>query len=69
MEIITKARGKIEISEDKLLTIPEGLFGFEKYTKFALLESEYDPFLWLQSTEEPNVEFLIVDPFLIRTEY
>lgn len=69
MEIITKARGKIEISEDSLLTIPEGLFGFEDYTKFALIESEYDPFLWLQSVEEPNVAFLIVDPFLISTEY
>ena len=69
MEVITKARGKIEISEDKLLTIPEGLFGFEDYTKYALIESEYDPFLWLQSVEEPNVAFLIVDPFLISTEY
>ncbi|MCR5436479.1 MAG: flagellar assembly protein FliW [Treponema sp.] len=69
MELVTKARGKIEISEDQLLEIPEGLFGFEDYTKFALVDSEYEPFLWLQSTEEKNLAFLIVDPFLICHDY
>lgn len=69
MEIVTKARGKIEIAEDRLLTIPEGLFGFEKYTKYALVDSDYEPFLWLQSCEDPNLAFLIVDPFLICSEY
>lgn len=69
MEIITKARGKIEVSDDKLLTIPEGLFGFENFTKFAIIESEYEPFLWLQSVEDQNLAFLIVDPFLICSDY
>ena len=69
MEVITKAYGKIDVAESKLLELPEGLFGFENYTKFALLESEYEPFLWLQSTEEANLAFLIVDPFLICPSY
>ena len=69
MELITKARGKIEITEDRLITIPAGLFGFEQYTKYALVDSDYEPFLWLQSCEDPNLAFLIVDPFLICSEY
>ncbi|MCR5286039.1 MAG: flagellar assembly protein FliW [Treponema sp.] len=69
MEIMTKAKGKIEISEENLLTIPEGLFGFEDFTKFALVNSDYEPFIWLQSTENPNLAFLIVDPFLISSNY
>jgi len=69
MEIITKAKGKIEISEDCLLTIPEGLFGFEELKNYALVDSDYDPFIWLQSCDDPNVAFLIVDPFLICSEY
>jgi len=69
MEILTKARGKIDVSEDRLLTIPEGLFGFEKFTKYALVDSDYEPFLWLQSCENPNLAFLIVDPFIICSEY
>jgi len=69
MEITTKANGKKEVSEDKLLTIPEGLFGFEQYTKYAIIDSEYEPFLWLQSIEDSNLAFLIVDPFLICGDY
>ena len=69
MELITKARGKITVSEDHLITIPEGLFGFEEYIKYALVDSDYEPFIWLQSCENPNLAFLIVDPFLICNEY
>ncbi|MCR4579337.1 MAG: flagellar assembly protein FliW [Treponema sp.] len=69
MEIFSKAKGKIEVKEDRLITIPDGLFGFETYTKYALVDSDYDPFLWLQSCEDPNLAFLIVDPFLISSDY
>jgi flagellar assembly factor FliW len=69
MEIFSKAKGKIEVSEDRLISIPDGLFGFEKYTKYALVDSDYEPFLWLQSCEDPNLAFLIVDPFLISSNY
>lgn len=69
MELMTKSKGKIEISQDRLLTIPEGLFGFEEFTKFALVDSDYEPFIWLQSIENPNLAFLIVDPFLISSTY
>ncbi len=69
MKVETKACGVKEVSEDKLLTIPEGLFGFEDYTKYAIIDSEYEPFLWLQSTEEKNLAFLIIDPFLISDDY
>ena len=69
MEVMTKAKGRIDIPEEKILTIPEGLFGFEQYTKFALCDSDYEPFLWLQSLEDMNLAFLIVDPFLISNDY
>jgi len=69
MELVTKACGKINVSEERLVTIPEGLFGFEQYTKYALIDSEYEPFLWLQSCDDPNLAFLIIDPFLICSDY
>ena len=62
MEIYSNARGKIEVKEDRLISIPEGLFGFENYTKYALVDSDYEPFIWLQSCEDPN-------PFLISSDY
>ena len=48
MEIETKAIGKVEITEEQKLTLPEGIIGFEEYKKFALIDSEYEPFVWLQ---------------------
>ena len=69
MELVTKARGKITVTSEQLIDIPEGLFGFEKYTKYAIVDSDYEPFLWLQSCEEPDLAFLIVDPFLICSYY
>ena len=69
MEIFSKAKGKIDVTEDRLITIPDGLFGFESYTKYALVDSDYEPFLWLQSCQDPNLAFLIVDPFLISSDY
>lgn len=69
MEVKTKANGIVNVDEKQLVTFPEGLLGFEKYTKFALIDSEYKPFIWLQSTEESNLAFLMIDPFLICSDY
>ena len=65
MEIETKAIGTVTITDEQKLTLPEGIIGFEEYKKFALIDSEYEPFVWLQSLEEKNLAFLIVDPFLL----
>ena len=69
MEVVTKTNGIIEVSDDKILTFDEGLYGFEEYKKFALIDSEYEPFIWLQSIENQNLAFLIIDPFLVCSSY
>ena len=69
MEVDTKANGIVEIEEKQIVTFPEGIMGFEQYHKYALINSEYEPFIWLQSLEEKNLAFLLIDPFLISSEY
>lgn len=69
MEVRTKVLGTVSIDEEQKLTIPQGLFGFEQYTEYALLPSGYDPFFWLQSLEDEGLAFLVVDPFLLRSDY
>ncbi len=69
MEVLTREKGKVDVAAENLLTIPEGLFGFEMYSKYALIDSEYMPFIWLQSCEDSNLAFLIVDPFRICADY
>ena len=69
MQVSTKTKGMVEVSEEQLITIPSGLFGFEEYTGFALIDSEYQPFIWLQSLQDKNLAFLLIDPFLICDDY
>ncbi|MDR3312475.1 MAG: flagellar assembly protein FliW [Spirochaetaceae bacterium] len=73
MEIITKINAKdggtVTIAEKQRFVFPEGLFGFEEFTDYALINSDYEPFLWFQSLQEPALAFLVVDPFVIRPDY
>ena len=69
MDVVTKSGEVVKITEKQVYTFPNGLLGFENFKKFALIESEYEPFFWLQSLDEKNLAFLLVDPFLISTSY
>ena len=69
MEVKTKTMGKVNVADDKIIDFPYGLLGFEDYHKFALIESEYKPFYWMQSVDEQNLAFLIIDPFIIAEDY
>lgn len=69
MDVKTKIGTVVTVSEKQILKIPEGLFGFESYKEYAIFDSEFPPFMWMQSTEEEALAFLIVDPFLICDDY
>src|SRR5574344_1265774 len=69
MDVKTKIGTTVSVDENHILNFPEGLFGFELYHNYAIFDSEYSPFMWMQSLEDSNLAFLIVDPFLICSDY
>ena len=69
MQVETKTMGTVTVDENQIITFPNGLYGFEEYHRYAILEAEYQPFYWLQSLDETNLAFIIVDPFLIISDY
>lgn len=71
MQLNTKHFGTVEIEESGIITFGEGLPGFEKSKKFVLLASgdESSPFKWLQSVDDPQLAFALVDPFVIKKDY
>jgi len=69
MKVDTKAYGPMEFDEKQKVTIPLGLFGFEDYTEYVLFDSENLPFLWLQSVDERDIAFVLINPFLFRKDY
>ncbi len=69
MQIKTKTMGLVEISEEQLIKIPAGIFGFEDYTEYALIDCRIKPFIWLQSLDESALAFLMIDPFIINPDF
>lgn len=70
MKISTRRFGDIHIDAGKILTMPEGLPGFPGFDHFVVIEDKKTvPFCWLQSTQEPNLALVIMDPFLFMPDY
>lgn len=66
MLVNTTRFGQITITEDDLLTFPEGLLGFSDCRKFVLLDDPNDEiFAWMQSCEDPDIAFPVLEPELI----
>ena len=68
-KIKTKPFGEIEVDESQEIYFPDGLFGFEKYKKYYLLENPDSPFVWLQSSEEPSLAFVMIQPIEFKKDY
>ncbi len=70
MNVETTRFGMVEIDEDRIITVPSGLLGFAAYKHYALLQPDQDSaFFWLQSTEAPELAFVVTDPSLWVPDY
>jgi len=69
MKVETKAYGLIEVNENQKVTIPQGLYGFEEYKEYVILDAEHQPFIWLQSVDAQEIAFILINPFLFRKDY
>ena len=58
------------INGDAILHIPEGMLGFSRLTRYVLIEEEgLHPFLRLQSLDDPDLAFPVVDAHLVDPDY
>lgn len=63
MEIDTTRFGRIELSGDGVLTVPNGVFGFEDCRRWVTLDEATNPaVVWLQSVDRPDLAFALVSP-------
>jgi flagellar assembly factor FliW len=73
LEIRTTRYGELEtiqVSTDTLIAFPDGVPGFERHMRFALIEDpKLAPFSWLQSLHDPLVGFLVIEPGLLVSDY
>ena len=70
MKVNTTRFGEVDITEDKIFAFRHGLPGFPAEKSFALLPYQADsPFSFLQSVTDPDLTFLVVDPFIYFPDY
>jgi flagellar assembly factor FliW len=70
MKIETSRFGEIDIDEESVVTMPEGMLGFSDVNQYVLIQHQQgSPFVWYQSVDEPNLAFLVTDPFSFFPEY
>jgi flagellar assembly factor FliW len=71
MKLSTAYFGEIEIQEEQIIHFPHGLFAFEDQKRFVLIPCEDTeiPMAWLQSLDDPDLAFVVMNPFVFRTDY
>jgi len=63
--------GTQDIDPESILTFPQGMPGFENITRYKLFheDKERPVAFWLQSIDDPNVAFSVVDPAVFGLNY
>lgn len=71
MKIQTDYYGEVEYDQEDVVTLAEGLFGFPdlKYYLPLCLGDEDDPMILFQSTEQPEVAFMLINPIFLCPDY
>ncbi len=71
MILETKHFGRIEVEEEKAILFPRGLVAFEEMKRYVLIDNNKGevPLSWLQSLENPDLSFVVINPFYIKKDY
>jgi flagellar assembly factor FliW len=68
--IKTTRFGEISVDDECILSFPRGLYGFEQYTEYCLIDAdEKSSFKWLQSTQEASLALVVASPFDFFPDY
>jgi flagellar assembly factor FliW len=70
MRIETTRFGTIDVNDQSILQMPDGMLGFEYCTRFVLIEDiPESAFKWLQAVDDAAVAFIVINPADFFPEY
>lgn len=73
MKANTRMFGAIDIPDEKIIVLESGIIGFPDMQHFALIfDTEKEgggKIKWLQSMDEPEAAFPVLDPTVIKEDY
>lgn len=69
VKVPSRLFGPIKVTPDRLFFFPTGLLGFTGESRYVLLPANREGVFWLQSADDGNLAFLVVDPFRFFEDY
>ena len=72
MKYTSSRLGEFDLQNDEVFHFTNGLYGFEREKRFAVLPFDKEiesPLEWLQSLQNPDLAFIITDPVLFINDY
>jgi flagellar assembly factor FliW len=68
LKMATTRFGEIEVGADTVITFPQGLVGLPQLHRFVLIEGK-GPFQWMQSLDNPDATFVVIDSDEVVSDY
>ena len=62
MNVMTLRFGEIDIDENRIIEMPDGMLGFPDRRFVILSPDNQAPFFWFQSLDTPELAFVVTDP-------
>lgn len=71
MKINTKYFGEMNISDEEKIGFPEPLPGFEESREYVIIRfyDDDDSLLCMQSLQDPDLAFILMNPFYLLDDY
>lgn len=74
MKATTRLFGEIDIEEEKIITLENGMIGLPDFRKFALIFDEEkgmeeSSIMWFQSMDDPETAFPVMQPNTVKPDY
>ncbi len=68
LKIKTTRFGELAVQEERILSFPIGIPGFSAAKQFSLIEHK-DNIWWLQAADDPDLAFIVTEPFSLFPDY
>ncbi len=70
MKVNTTRFGELEVEKKDVITFTEGMLGFEELKEFFVVDpGDQTLILWLQSVQDSEVAFPIIEPRIFKPDY
>lgn len=70
VKVNTTRFGELQVNKEDVINFSEGLLGFEQLRQFFIVDpGDSTLILWLQSVEQPETAFPIIEPKIFKPDY